>query len=43
MPRANSFPDARAQIFFQTGEGVFKGVVVLPVREIGTCFMDAVN
>ena len=32
---AASLPaDARAQIFFQTGEGMFKGVVVLPVREI---------
>jgi hypothetical protein len=28
-------PDAGAQIFFQPGEGAFKGVVVLPVREIG--------
>jgi hypothetical protein len=26
---------AGAQIFFQTREGAFKGVVVLPVREIG--------
>jgi hypothetical protein len=26
---------AGAQIFFQTGEGAFKGGVVLPVREIG--------
>jgi hypothetical protein len=24
-----------AQIFFQTGEGGFKGIVVLPVGEIG--------
>jgi hypothetical protein len=30
-----SFADARAQIFFQPGEGAFKGVVVLPVRKIG--------
>ena len=29
------FADARAQIFFQAGEGAFKGVVVLPVRGIG--------
>ena len=35
QPRFNSFPDTRAQIFFQTGEGGFKGVVVLPVGEIG--------
>jgi hypothetical protein len=27
--------NGRAQIFFQAGEGAFKGVVVLPVREIG--------
>ncbi len=33
--RAKSFSDADAQIFFQPGEGAFKGVVVLPVREIG--------
>jgi hypothetical protein len=26
--------NGRAQIFFQPGEGAFKGVVVLPVREI---------
>ena len=30
-----SFTDRSAQIFFQTGEGAFKGVGVLPVREIG--------
>jgi hypothetical protein len=29
------FADAQPQIFFQTGEGAFKGVVVIPVREIG--------
>ncbi len=29
------FAEAGAQIFFQAGEGAFKGVVVLPVREIG--------
>ncbi len=29
------FADARAQIFFQTGEGPGKGGMVLPVREIG--------
>ena len=33
--RAVALAKARAQIFFQPGEGVFKGVVVLPVREIG--------
>jgi hypothetical protein len=27
--------DGEAQIFFQPGEGTFKGVVVLPVRKIG--------
>lgn len=32
---SGSFPNARAQIFFQTGGGGFKGVVVLPVGEIG--------
>lgn len=30
-----SFAKAGAQIFFQAGEGAGKGVVVLPVREIG--------
>ena len=30
-----SFADAHPQIFFQTGEDAFKGVVTLPVREIG--------
>jgi len=25
------FAEARAQIFFQPGEGAFKGVVVLPI------------
>ena len=29
------FADARPQIFFQTGEGFFKGVVILPVGKIG--------
>ena len=29
------FAEAGAQIFFQTGEGGFKGVVVLPVGKIG--------
>ena len=29
------FAEAGAQIFFQPGEGGFKGVVVLPVGEIG--------
>jgi len=33
--RAVALAKAGAQIFFQTGEGAFKGVVVLPVREIG--------
>ena len=31
----NLFADAGAQIFFQPGEGAFKGGAVLPVREIG--------
>ncbi len=34
-PPALSFADARPQIFFQPGEGAFKDVVILPVREIG--------
>jgi hypothetical protein len=33
--RAVALAKTGAQIFFQTGEGAFKGVVVLPVREIG--------
>ncbi len=33
--RAEALAKAGAQIFFQAGEGAFKGVVVLPVREIG--------
>ena len=33
--RAEALAKAGAQIFFQPGEGAFKGVVVLPVREIG--------
>jgi hypothetical protein len=33
--------DTRPQIFFQTDKGAFKGVVVLPVREIeGVTFAD---
>jgi hypothetical protein len=36
LPRLGAFfADVRVQIFFQPGEGAFKGVVVLPVREIG--------
>ena len=33
-PRSVSFAEADAQIFFQPGEGGFKGRVVLPVGEI---------
>ena len=36
--RAGALAKAGAQIFFQMGEGAFKGVVVLPVREIGDAF-----
>jgi hypothetical protein len=35
-----SSADRRAQIFFQPDEGVFKGVVVLPVREIGDVILS---
>jgi len=38
---SSSLADARLQFFFQTGQGAVKGVVVLPVREIGeVIFVD---
>jgi len=33
--RAEASAKAGAQIFFLPSEGTFKGIVVLPVREIG--------
>jgi hypothetical protein len=35
------FTDQGAQIFFQAGEGAFKGVVVVPAREIGDVILRA--
>lgn len=38
--RAVALAKAGAEIFFQTGEGAFKGGVVLPVREIGDVIFE---